>query len=74
MINKITLTLGSALTIALTSFGLWSARQLVVKEPYCYFDEMTGFNSFNYADTYILLIIGVGVGIGLATIIRGILD
>ena len=74
MINKITLTLGSALTIALTSFGLWSARQLVEREPYCYFDEMTGFNSFNYADTYILLIIGVGVGIGLATIIRTLTD
>ena len=72
MINKITLTLGSALTIALTSFGLWSARQLVETTPYCY--DGLSFNAFNYADTYMLLIIGVGAGIGLATIIRGILD
>ena len=72
MLNKIILTIGSALTIALTSFGIWSARQLVETTPYCY--DGLSFNAFNYADTYMLLIIGVGAGIGLATIIRTLTD
>ena len=74
MINKITLTIGSALAIALTSFGLWSARQLVEKEPYCYFDEMTGFNSFGYADTYMILLLGVGVGVSIMVVLRELID
>jgi len=72
MLNKIILTIGSALTIALTSFGIWSARQLVEKTPYCYDD--VAFNAFNYADTYMLVVVGIGIGIGVATIIRTLTD
>ena len=74
MLNKILLTIGSALTVALTSFGIWSARALVVLEPVCYFDEAVGFNSFNYADTYALLTVGIAIGISIMVVFDQLRD
>ena len=74
MLNKILLTIGSALTVALTSFGIWLARQLTEKEPICYWDLETGYNSINYADTYMILLLGVGVGVGIMVVLRELID
>ena len=74
MINKIILTIGSALTVALTSFGIWLARQLPEKEPICYWDLETGYNSVNYADTYMILLLGIGIGIGIMVVLRELID
>lgn len=74
MINKIILLIGSALTVACTSFGIWFARQLADRQPICYFEEAMGYNSFNYLDTYFLLIVGVGVGVSLMVVLRELID
>ena len=74
MLNKILLTIGSALTIALTSFGIYSARQLTEIEPVCFWDLETGYNSVNYADTYMILLLGVGVGVGIMVVLRELID
>jgi|TARA_Y100000780_G_scaffold36310_1_gene29334 hypothetical protein len=72
--NKIILTIGSALTVALTSFGIWFARQIIEIEPICYWDLETGYNSINYADTYMILLLGVGVGVGIMVVLRELID
>ena len=72
--NKIILTIGSALTVALTSFGIWFARQIIEIEPICYWDLETGYNSVNYADTYMILLLGVGVGVGIMVVLRELID
>jgi len=74
MINKILLTTGSALTIALTSFGIYSARQLTEIEPVCYWDLETGYNAINYADTYMILLLGIGIGVSLMVVLRELID
>ena len=74
MLNKILLTIGSALTVALTSFGIWSARALVELEPVCYFDEAIGYNSFNYGDTYVILMLGMGIGLSIMVVLRELID
>ena len=74
MLNKIIIAIASSLTIALISFGIYSAREYVEREPVCYWHLETGFNSINYAETYILLIIGVGVGVLIMTVINAVLD
>jgi hypothetical protein len=74
MLNKIILTISSALTIAFASFGIWSARQLIEIEPICYWDLETGYNAINYADTYMILLLGVGVGMGIIIVLRELID
>jgi uncharacterized membrane protein YjgN (DUF898 family) len=74
MINKIIIVVASSLTIALISFGIYSARELVTRTPVVYWELETAYNSFNYGDTYMLLIIGIGIGIGLMTTLNGLLE
>jgi nitric oxide reductase large subunit len=74
MINKILLLIGSALTVACTSFGIWFARQLVTREPICYWEEAMGHNSFNYLDTYMLLLLGIGIGLSIMEVLRELID
>ena len=74
MINKIIIVVASSLTIALVSFGLFSARELVTRTPICYWDMQEGFSGLNYVETYMLLIIGIGIGIGLMTTLNGLLE
>ena len=74
MINKILLLIGSALTVACTSFGIWFARQLVTREPICYWEEAMGHNSFNYLDTYMLLLLGIGIGLSIMVVLRELID
>ena len=69
MLNKIIIAIGSAMTIALISFGIYLARELVARTPIAYWHLEEAFNSFNYADTYVILIIGVGIGVCLMTTI-----
>ena len=66
MLNKIIIAIGSAMTIALISFGIYLARELVARTPIAYWHLETAYNSFNYADTYIILVVGVGIGVCLA--------
>ena len=74
MINKIIIVVASSLTIALVSFGIFSARELVTRTPICYWDMQEGFSGLNYVETYILLIIGIVIGIGLMTTLNGLLE
>jgi hypothetical protein len=74
MLNKILLTIGSALTVGTASFGIWSARKLTEIEPICYWDLETGYNSINYADTYMILLLGIGIGIGIMVVLRELID
>ena len=67
MLNKIIIAIGSAMTIALISFGIYLARELVARTPIAYWHLEEAFNSFNYADTYIILVVGVGIGVCLMT-------
>ena len=69
MLNKIIIAIGSAMTIALISFGIYLARELVARTPIAYWHLETAYNSFNYADTYIILVVGVGIGVCLMTTI-----
>ena len=69
MLNKIIIAIGSAMTIALISFGIYLARELVARTPIAYWHLETAYNSFDYADTYIILIVGVGIGVCLMTTI-----
>ena len=71
MLNKIIIAIGSAMTIALISFGIYSARELVARTPIAYWHLEEAFNSFDYADTYTLLIVGVGVGVCLMAVLNG---
>jgi hypothetical protein len=70
MLNKIIIAIGSAMTIALISWGIYLARELVALEPTCYWHLEEGFNSFNYAHTYLILLIGVGIGVAVITTIN----
>jgi uncharacterized membrane protein YjgN (DUF898 family) len=74
MINKIIIVVASSLTIALISFGIYSARELVTRTPIAYWHLETAHNAFDYADTYIILLVGVGIGIGLMTTLNGLLE
>ena len=74
MINKIIIVIASSLAIALVSFGIFSARELVTRTPICYWDMQEGFSGLNYVETYMLLIIGIGIGIGLMTTLNGLLE
>ena len=74
MINKIIIVVASSLTIALVSFGIFSARELVTRTPICYWDMQECFSGLNYVETYILMIIGIGIGIGLMTTLNGLLE
>ena len=69
MLNKIIIAIGSAMTIALISFGIYLARELVARTPIAYWHLETAYNAFDYADTYIILIVGVGIGVCLMTTI-----
>jgi len=69
MLNKIIIAIGSAMTIALISFGIYLARELVARTPIAYWHLETAYNSFDYADTYIILVVGVGIGVCLMTTI-----
>ena len=69
MLNKIIIAIGSAMTIALISFGIYLARELVARTPIAFWHLETAYNSFDYADTYIILLIGVGIGVCLMTTI-----
>ena len=74
MLNKIIIAIGSAMTIALISFGIYLARELVATTPIAYWHLEEAFNSFNYADTYVILIIGVGIGVCLMTTLNGFIS
>ena len=65
MINKILIVIASSLAIASVSFGIYSARELVTRTPLCYWDVQKGFSGLNYADTYMLLLIGIAIGASL---------
>ena len=67
MLNKIIIAIGSAMTIALISFGVYLARELVARTPIAYWHLETAHNAFDYADTYIILLVGVGIGVCLMT-------
>ena len=67
MLNKIIIAIGSAMTIALISFGIYLARELVARTPIAYWHLETAHNAFDYADTYLILLIGVGIGVCLMT-------
>ena len=69
MLNKIIIAIGSAMTIALISFGIYLARELVARTPIAFWHLETAYNSFDYADTYIILVVGVGIGVCLMTTI-----
>ena len=69
MLNKIIIAIGSAMTIALISFGIYLARELVARTPIAYWHLETAYNSFDYADTYMILVVGVGIGVCLMTTI-----
>ena len=69
MLNKIIIAIGSAITIALISFGIYLARELVARTPIAYWHLETAYNSFDYADTYMILVVGVGIGVCLMTTI-----
>ena len=73
MINKIIIVVASSLTIALVSFGIFSARELVTRTPICYWDMQEGFSGINYGDTYLLLIIGLGIGVALMTLLNSLI-
>ena len=74
MLNKIIIAIGSAMTIALISFGIYLARELVARTPIAYWHLETAYNSFDYADTYIILIVGVGIGVCLMTTLNGFME
>ena len=74
MLNKIIIAIGSAMTIALISFGIHSARELVARTPIVYWHLEEAFNSFDYSDTYTLLIVGVGIGVTLMAVLNGFMD
>ena len=74
MLNKIIIAIGSAMTIALISFGIYLARELVARTPIAYWHLETAYNSFDYADTYIILLIGVGIGVCLMTTLNGFIS
>ena len=74
MLNKIIIAIGSAMTIALISFGIYLARELVARTPIAYWHLEEAFNSFNYADTYVILVIGVGIGVCLMTTLNGFIS
>ena len=63
MLNKLIIAIGSAMTIALISFGVYLARELVARTPIAYWHLETAHNAFDYADTYIILLVGVGIGV-----------
>ena len=67
MLNKLIIAIGSAMTIALISFGVYLARELVARTPIAYWHLETAHNAFDYADTYIILLVGVGIGVCLMT-------
>ena len=74
MLNKIIIAIGSAMTIALISFGIYLARELVARTPIAFWHLETAYNSFDYADTYIILLIGVGIGVCLMTTLNGFIS
>jgi hypothetical protein len=74
MLNKIIIAIGSAMTIALISFGIYSARELVARTPIAYWHLETAHNAFDYADTYIILLVGVGIGVSLMTTLNGFIS
>ena len=73
MIGKIVIALASAVTIVASSGGIYSARELVTRTPICYWEMQEGFSGLNYADTYVLLLFGVAVGVGLMTTLNSII-
>ena len=74
MLNKIIIAIGSAMTIALISFGIYLARELVARTPIAYWHLETAHNAFDYADTYLILLIGVGIGVCLMTTLNGFIS
>ena len=73
MIGKIIIVVASSLTIALVSYGIYSARELVTRTPICYWEVQEGFSGLNYADTYMLLLIGIALGTSLITTLNGVI-
>ena len=73
MIGKIIIALASAVTIVASSVGIYSARELVTRNPICHWEMLEGFSGLNYADTYVLLLFGVAVGVGLMTTLNSII-
>jgi hypothetical protein len=74
MINKILIMLASSLMIAGISFGIYSARELVTRDPICYWEIQSGFSGINFAETYMLLILGLGIGVALMTVLNSLIE
>jgi len=72
MISKRIIVVTSSLTIALVSYGIYLARELVTRAPICYWDMQEGFSGLNYAETYLLLLMGIAVGTSLMTTLNGL--
>ena len=73
MIGKIMIAVASSLTIALVSYGIYSARELVTRTPICYWDMQEGFSGLNFAETYMLLLIGIAIGTSLMTTLNRVI-
>ena len=73
MIGKIIIVVASSLTIALVSYGIYSARELVTRTPICYWDMQEGFSGLNFAETYMLLLIGIAIGTSLMTTLNRVI-
>jgi len=73
MINKILIMLASSLMIAGISFGIYLAREVATRDPVCYWDMQEGYSGINYGDTYLLLLIGLGIGVALMTLLNSLI-
>ena len=73
MINKILIMLASSLMIAGISFGIYLAREVATRTPICYWDMQEGYSGINYGDTYLLLLIGLGIGVALMTLLNSLI-
>ena len=74
MINKIIIMVASSSTIAGISYGIYTARKVATTTPICYWDMEQGYSGVNYGDTYLLLLIGFGVGATLIVLFNSLIE
>ncbi len=80
MFNNILIATVSAMTVALIGMGIYLSHTIVNMEPhiiaedFTVIDNVSVFNAVTFADVYMLLLIGVAIGVALITTIRGVFD